>query len=212
MLIALLSGLGLGFAGSILAGPTSVVIVESALDNRPRRGLAIAGGAAIAEGLYAFVAFWGLTAFLTSYPMMRPVSRAIAGVVLCLVGVYLIRRRTKPAKEPNVPVVNRDAHELLFGFTITLINPTLAVTWAVAVAALDAAVSSAFGVWDAFPFALGVSVGIVGWFWVLLRIMCRFRKSLPPASLNRIMRGTGVVLVAAGLFMTGRVILRSHIL
>src|SRR5262245_51966245 len=132
MLVALLSGLVLGFVGSIpVAGPTAVIVAESALDDRPRRGMAIATGAAIAESLYALVAFWGLTAILTRYPMLRPISRVVAGAILCLVGLYLMRRRARPALEAERHSP-RHAHELLFGFTITLLNPTLAVTWTVA--------------------------------------------------------------------------------
>jgi threonine/homoserine/homoserine lactone efflux protein len=207
VITALFSGLGLGFAGSIpVAGPTAVIVAESALNGRPRRGLTIAIGAAIAEGFYALVAFWGLTAVLTSYPSVRPISRVVAGVVLCLVGVYLIRRRAKPASQRDRSGAGTRAHELGFGFTITFFNPTLVVTWTVAVAALHAALPATFSVYDAIPFAIGVSTGIVAWFWVLLRLVSRFRESASPHMLNRVIRATGGVLVAAGVFVAARAI------
>jgi threonine/homoserine/homoserine lactone efflux protein len=165
--------------------------------------LAIAIGAAVAESLYALIAFAGLTAVLTSYPMLKPASRAIVGVILAIVGVQLVRHRAK-ARDSGQHDTNRHAHYALFGFTITAINPTLAITWAVATAALHAALPASFKVYDAFPFAIGVGFGIVGWFWVLLRVMCRFRKTLSPATINRVVRGTGGVLVAAGIVIAGR--------
>jgi len=204
MLVALLSGLILGFVGSIpVAGPTAVIVAESALDDRPRRGLAIAAGAAVAESLYALVAFWGLTAILTHYPMLRPISRVVAGAILCVVGLYLMRRRAKAAPQAERPP-SRHAHDVLFGFTITMLNPTLAVTWTVASGVLHAALPTQFTELDAFPFALGVCVGIVGWFFVLLRLVCKFRKSVSPAKLDRFVRATGGVLVGCGVVMAGR--------
>jgi threonine/homoserine/homoserine lactone efflux protein len=205
MLIALFSGLGLGFAGSIpLAGPTSVIVVESALENRPRRGLTVAIGAAIAEGLYAGVAFWGLKAVLANYPLARPISRLVASTLLCAVGLYLIFRRVKRTRKSDRGNANDRSHQLAFGFTITALNPTLLVTWAVAAATLHAALPSSFTAWDALPYAIGVGLGVVGWFWILVRLACRFRKSVGPTTMNRILQGTGVVLVTAGVLMGGR--------
>jgi threonine/homoserine/homoserine lactone efflux protein len=208
MLLALLSGLGLGFAGSIpVAGPTSVIVVESALENRPRQGLTVAIGAAVAEGLYAGMTFWGLATILTSYPLLRPISRFVASALLCAVGAYLLLRRAKRTRRSDPGNAKRRGHQLVFGFTITALNPTLLVTWAVAAAALHAALPSSFTAWDAFPFALGVAFGITGWFWLLLRLACRFRKSVGPAAMNRVLRATGAVLVAAGVLMAGRALL-----
>ena len=49
MIVAALSGFVLGFAGSIpVAGPTAVVVMESALAHRNREGLSVAVGAAVA--------------------------------------------------------------------------------------------------------------------------------------------------------------------
>jgi threonine/homoserine/homoserine lactone efflux protein len=209
--VALLSGLGLGFAGSIpVAGPTAVVVVESALANRPRRGMAIAAGAAIAESLYALVAFWGLATVLARYPMLRPVSRVVAGMILSLVGAYLAFRKPKPAVRSERSEPRRRGHELLFGFSITALNPTLAVTWTVAVAALH----SALGEWltgsDAVPFALGAGIGIIVWFWLLLRLVCHFRLALAPATVNKVIRGTGSVLIVAGVIMAARALFKLH--
>jgi len=209
--IALLSGLGLGFAGSIpIAGPTAVVVVESALANRPRRGMMIAAGAAIAESLYALVAFWGLAAVLTRYPMLRPVSRVVAGVILSCVGAYLAFRRPKAAVRSERSEPRRPGHQLLFGFSITALNPTLAVTWTVAVAALHSALGEWLTAADAVPFALGVGTGISVWFWLLLRLVRHFRLALAPRTLNKVIRGTGSVLVVAGVIMAARALFKLH--
>jgi threonine/homoserine/homoserine lactone efflux protein len=211
VLIALLSGLGLGFAGSVpVAGPTAVVVVESGLQNRPRRGLAVATGAAVAESIYALIAFWGLTTVLNRYPMLRPASRVVAGVVLVLVGLYLMVRKPKPTRSSEGSGAERRAHELIFGFTITIVNPTLFVTWTVAVAALHSVLSRYFQFIDGPAFAIGAGIGIVAWFWLLLKLVCRFRRGLSPETLQRVIHVTGAILSLIGLVVVIRSLFKLH--
>ena len=62
MALTFLVGLILGFVGSIpIAGPTSVIVLKNTLEKGNREGLDIAAGAGVAEAIYAFFAFWGLT-------------------------------------------------------------------------------------------------------------------------------------------------------
>jgi threonine/homoserine/homoserine lactone efflux protein len=211
MLIALLSGMGLGFAGSIpVAGPTAVIVVESALSGRPRRGMAIAAGAAFAESLYALVAFWGLAALLTRYPVLRPISRLVAGAVLGLVGAYLAFRKRRPAVRSERADARHLVHEVLFGFTISALNPTLVVTWGAAIAALHAALGEWLSGSDAVPFALGACIGITVWFWLLLRLVGHFRREVAPGTVNKVIRGTGGTLVVAGLIVATNALFKLH--
>jgi threonine/homoserine/homoserine lactone efflux protein len=59
---------------------------------------------------------------------------------------------------------------------------------------------------DAFPFAGGVAVGIVGWFALLLWLLSRFRSKVNPSTLDRVIRGMGVLLVLLGVALALRVI------
>ena len=65
ILIALVAGSVMGFLGSMpIAGPVAVLVLERGLIRRRREGLGVALGAAAAEAIYAFLAFWGLGAVL----------------------------------------------------------------------------------------------------------------------------------------------------
>ena len=93
---AFLAGFCLGFVGSVpIAGPTALVVVDSTLENRPRKGLYVAVGAACAESIYAALAFWGLAHLFNNYPMIIPASRLLAGGVLILIGLYLALRHSR---------------------------------------------------------------------------------------------------------------------
>lgn len=200
----------MGFIGSIpVAGPVAVVVVKSALDHRERDGLWIAVGAAIAESLYALVAFWGMATLFARYPLVLPVSRIVGGMVLVLVGLYFLVRGSKadaPAKEKSG--AGRDRGRLFFGFSITALNPTLAATWTTAVGALHSAFApGAFTALDALPFAGGVGAGIVGWFWLLLRVVRHFGKKLRPGGVSVLVRALGGVLMVLGALLASRTLL-----
>jgi threonine/homoserine/homoserine lactone efflux protein len=172
--------------------------------------MAIAAGAAFAESLYALVAFWGLAALLTRYPMLRPVSRLVAGVVLGLVGAYLAFRKPKRAVRSERAEARHLVQEVLFGFTVTALNPTLVVTWGVAIAALHSALGELFTGSDAVPFALGACIGITVWFWLLLKLVGHFRRAVAPETVNKVIRRTGGILVAAGSIVAVNALFKLH--
>jgi threonine/homoserine/homoserine lactone efflux protein len=95
---ALLAWACLGFVGSVpIAGPVSLVVIDSTLENRPRKGLSVAVGASIAESLYASVAFWGLARLFGNFPVIIPISRTLGGAVLIVVGLYFALRHPRVA-------------------------------------------------------------------------------------------------------------------
>jgi threonine/homoserine/homoserine lactone efflux protein len=206
---AFLAGFCLGFVGSVpIAGPTALVVVDSTLENRPRKGLYVAVGAAIAESIYAALAFWGLAHLFNNYPMIIPASRLLGGGVLILIGLYLALRDNRIQSARRREHVQHDERYLLFGFTITIFNPTLAVTWAAAIAAIHAVLPAHYTPVNALPFALGSCLGIIGWFWLLIRFICRFRTKLRLTSLNYVLRMIGGAMIIVGTVVTVRTLLR----
>ena len=133
VLFVSLVALAFGFFGSMpLAGPIAVLTVSRAAHDRFDEALRIAAGASIAEGIYAGVAFWGFTTFLARTPLIVPISHGATAIVLTAVGARFVFWRMSEA---------RDAHEsragtLLLGFTVSMLNPTLLLTWSAAVAFL----------------------------------------------------------------------------
>jgi threonine/homoserine/homoserine lactone efflux protein len=209
--LALLVGFVFGFLGSMpIAGPTAVVVVAKGLENKFWTGLYIAIGASLAEAVYAFMAFWGLTAALMKFPVLLPASRLFGCTLLIALGVYFVfRKRTDDKKSPDAP--DRVGYRnLLFGLSMTAVNPTLLVTWTAAVSAAHSTGLLRVHAMDAFPFASGVAAGIVGWFATLLWLLSHFRSKVNASTLDRAIRGMGVVLVVVGAALAVRVIVKWH--
>jgi threonine/homoserine/homoserine lactone efflux protein len=199
VLLAALLGMAIGYIGSMpVAGPIAVLVLGRGLEDRGRNGLFLALGSAIAEGVYAYLAFWGFSAFLASYPWIEPVARISAAILLVGLGVHFYRKRpeTQPAERP-ANVGNK--RSFFLGFTITALNPTLIATWTFTVTTVFSFGIVRFDAANALPFSLGAFCGIVGWFATMLYLLARFRSSFPRKRLDRLMRVTGLVLIVLGL-------------
>jgi threonine/homoserine/homoserine lactone efflux protein len=216
VLAAFLIALVLSFVGSMpIAGPIAVVVLSKGLDNRPRSGLFVAIGAALAESVYAGLAFLGLTAALERYPLLIPISRITGCAILIGLGVYFIVRKPKKQEEKKEEKKEDAAATTAFrsfflGLSVTALNPTLIVTWTAAVSAAQSTGLLRVSEIDALPFGLGVLSGIISWFATLLWLLTRFRKKLRPESMDRMIRGMGIVLVLAGVAFALRTALVWH--
>ena len=215
MLPALLIAFVLSFLGSMpIAGPIAVIVVSKGLDNKPKDGLFIAIGAAVAEAVYAGLAFLGLTAALERYPILVPASRLMGCVILCGLGVYFIVRRPKKKEEraqgdKHVPATTA-LRSAFLGLSVTAVNPTLLVTWTAAVGAAESTGFLRVSKLDALPFAGGVLCGIIAWFATFLWLLVKFQKKLRPESIDKVIRWMGVVLLVLGIGFGVRTILKWH--
>jgi threonine/homoserine/homoserine lactone efflux protein len=202
LLTAILIGFLFGFIGSMpVAGPIAALVLARGLSSRFRAGIAIAIGAALAESTYAFLAFWGFSQILTRYPIILPISRAAAAVILMGLGTFLTWRPPSPSPSPtDEPVRERLSGSFLLGFTITALNPTLIATWTAAAATLASTGLIVLSPDLAVPFSLAACVGIIVWFWILLWLVRRYRDRFRPKTLGKVIQVIGVALVALGLW------------
>jgi threonine/homoserine/homoserine lactone efflux protein len=189
--------LAFGFFGSMpLAGPIAVMVFSRASHRRYEEALHIGLGAAVAEGVYAAVAFWSFTSLLASHPLIVPVSRGVTAVVLTALGVRFAVWKAQEKKDKY----ERRPGTSLVGFSLSAINPTLLITWSAAVAFLYSkglGVSSALA---AIPFGLSAAAGIGAWFAILVAVLRKFEGKLPVAVLVWTIRLLGVGLVGLGVW------------
>lgn len=209
MLLALLIGFAFGYFGSMpVAGPISLLVLHLGLEGAPRQGIFVAMGGALAEGAYALLAFWGLTAFLNRYPAVLPASRVVGAALLLVLGLVLLLRGPGAPEPEDLPAPRRGSkRSFAAGFLITAVNPTLVVTWTAALGALHGTGLLTLDQSRALPFAGAVILGIVAWFATLLWLVLRFRARWSEAALSRFKKVMGAALVAVGGWMAVRAIL-----
>ncbi|WNG34439.1 hypothetical protein F0U61_12960 [Archangium violaceum] len=205
-LITSLVAFGFGFIGSIpLTGPIAVMVLSLCVQKRFGAAIRVGLGAALAEALYAAVAFWGFTTLLADRPAILPISHALSVLVLTLLGVYFIR--WKPVDEVT-PDESRSVMGFLIGFSISALNPTLLATWSAAVAALYARQLFDFSGVLALPFGVAAGAGVACWELLLVWLLRRYESHLPRSALTRAVQVMGLLLIA-GAVLAGRDFIRE---
>lgn len=183
----------LGFVGSVpLAGPIAVLVISRAGIGKFEEARSIAFGAAIAEGLYAGVAFWGFATFLATHAAAMPIAHGVTAVVLLAVGAHFMRWKAPTGDEK----VEQKARSAFFvGLTAALANPTLLLTWSAVTTAIYSRQIVVMTGFEAIPFGLAAMAGIATWFVILVALMKRYHHKLPRTALQWIVRGMGLLLV-----------------
>jgi threonine/homoserine/homoserine lactone efflux protein len=206
MLTAAWLGFTVGFVFSMpVAGPISILVFGRGLQDRIRSGVYLALGGALAESVYAYLAFWGFSELLTVHPWVQPISRGVAAVLLIGLGLHFMLKRSRgdaPEVPPDPAVGNK--RSFFLGFTITALNPTLIATWGAAVAAVHSWELVSFDSNRALPFSIGVCLGISAWFVILLWLLRRFRGRFRRSTLDMMIRVMGVALAILGLVFAWR--------
>jgi threonine/homoserine/homoserine lactone efflux protein len=202
MFLALLLGALFGFFGAIpVAGPVSAMIVKWGLQQREADGRLLAAGAALAESIYVVLAALGYATLLKSFPVVDTFARALASLILTGIGLYFVTKAASIGTSPDSAPVEREKNKGPFGigFLISILNPTLMVTWTTALAWIHGWRMIDLGLPESIALAAGSGVGIVLWFTLMLRWLSRSGKTVTESTLIRLIQGTGWVLVALGL-------------
>ena len=187
--------LAFGFFGSMpLAGPIAILVVSRAAQRKYAEALQIAAGAALPEGVYAGVAFWGFATVMARHPHLVPVSHGVTAVVLLALGVRFAF--WSPAGDE--PHGDARAGTALVGFSVSAINPTLLITWGAAVAFLYSKGLMRTSPIAAIPFGAAAAIGVASWFAVLVAVMRRLEGKLPSKVLTWTIRVLGVALFGLG--------------
>lgn len=109
MLMAALTGLIAAFIASMpVAGPVAALVVRHALEGQPKSALMLGLGTGLAEGIYAFLALWGFSTFLADYPIVVPISKVVAAVILIALGWWFTRFVPQTS---TVPAAHAHAHD-----------------------------------------------------------------------------------------------------
>jgi len=196
-LVACAIALVVGFVGSMpVAGPIAVLALCRAADKRFGDALRIALGAALAEAIYAGVAFWGFATFLARWKLVVLISHGASAVLLIGLGTrFLFWRSNVRSEEPD-----RRAGTVLLGFSISALNPTLLVTWSAIVAFFCSHDLGRPPAIIALPFGLCAGSGVAAWFVCLVALLRKLGQRIPKGAFLWSIRVMGLVLIVLGGF------------
>lgn len=202
VLVVSLIAFVLGFVGSMpLAGPVSVMVVSRGAMGHFREALLLAIGASLAEGIYAGLAFWGFSTFLARYALAVPISHAVTAVVLLAVGINFLLWKPKN-DDAGAERRGRGRSAFALGFTASIVNPTLLITWSAVTTAIYSRQIVQMTGPLAVPFGLAAGAGIATWNVVLVALLRRYQHTFPRSLILWLVRGMGGLLIIIALWST----------
>lgn len=193
-------GLILGLSIAAAIGPMSILCMRRTLVQGQLTGLLTGAGIASADGVYATIAAFGLTAVTELLVDQRRWMQLVGGIFLAYLGVKIAR--SLPAREAAAARQARN----LFGawasaLALTLANPMTILSFVALFAGLGLA--SASGYLSGVVLVLGVFLGSMSW-WVVLTTTVRLvRGRLNDTLLRRVNLASGGVLTVFGVLAIG---------
>ena len=202
MWVELIAGVLMGFFGSIpVAGPVALVVVSRGLSGDTRGGLRVTIGAGVAEGVLAAIVFGGLGFAIQEAPgLERLLDWLGVGVLVLIGGWFSWKGLGAPSVQAEVTssAPNHPGRDFALGLSMVVGNPGMIGTWGGAIAALEGTGAVQASVSAAPAFGLGVAFGVVGWFWLGLLALRRWRGSLNGRVVDASVRVIGFILLSLG--------------
>jgi threonine/homoserine/homoserine lactone efflux protein len=194
---ALLRGLVIGFAIAAAIGPIGLLCIRRTLVDGAAVGVVSGLGAATADGLYASVAAFGVTALADLLIGMRRPLGVVGGAFLVGLAIHALRSRPQ-ATADRPPRTLLSAYATTVGLTIA--NPATILSFAAAFVGLGLAGHDTA---TAAALVLGVFTGSASWWVILAVIVAALRDRLGPEALRRLAAGSSVFIGLLGLAAVG---------
>jgi len=192
----LLRGFLLGFAVAATPGPIFFLCLRRTLVRGSLNGLVSGFGVATADGFYAAVAAFGISAITGAVSGERRWLALGGGALLVVVGIRIIlaKPKTVEARPPNGAGLAW-AYGSTLGLTIT--NPATIISFAALAATLSAGIAGGYG--RPLLLVIGVLVGSLAWWCVVAALGSDFRTRITARAVRVISASSGLAIIVLGL-------------
>lgn len=200
--ITFIKGLIIGFSIAAPVGPIGLLCMQRTFIEGRTSGLVTGLGAATADFLYGCIAGFGLTVVSTFLVSQNLWFRLLGGSFLCFLGVRTFF--SVPADKAASVKGRGLLKNYVSTFILTLTNPMTIISFAAIFAGLGAHKDYI----SAGLLVSGVFTGSALWWFTLSSIVSLFRSQIDSAKLRWINRGSGIILMGAGLVILMSLILK----
>jgi threonine/homoserine/homoserine lactone efflux protein len=187
----------LGVAVAAPVGAIAMLCMQRTLARGRAAGYATGLGIATADGLYAAVAAFGLTAVSDALVGAQLWVRLIGGMALLLIGLRtVLRAGAAPAATARDGSL---ATDFTSAVALTLANPQTIVTFAALFAGAGLAVQASWA--TAAATTAGVVTGSAVWWVVLVTVVALGRHALTPGAVAWVSRIAGAAVVVFAVWL-----------
>lgn len=209
---AFITGIISGFLISIPVGPINLTIINEGARRGFKWAMMIGLGSVAMESVYCAIAIAGFSAFL-EFPIVKPALELLSFLFLLFLSWKYFSAKTIPDHVHSADVIEARLHPrgaFLTGFVRVLGNPAVLLVWVTLTATflshnwVDSTID------DRIACVIGVAVGAGLWFLLLSWAVSKGHGKMSPRVLLRMEHVSGAILLAAALWIGGKIIWQLH--
>jgi threonine/homoserine/homoserine lactone efflux protein len=200
MITAIVIGFFIGFLIAIPPGPASMAMIARGLEHGFKYGLMVGFGAALSEAFYAALGFFGVE--LISNAGVEYILRIIGILLVLTLGIRLTfysqsYSNTKQLKLKKV----RKRKSFIMGFMISIATPTIGAGYIIAANLVHSYALFESSNLNNTMATLGAGIGATAWMSILMLLTSKVKQAVNSKILNRLVIGSGVLLLLFSLYM-----------
>lgn len=187
----------LGLMVAIPIGPVGLLVIQRSIKLGSLRGIISGLGAALADGLFGFLAAAGLSALVEQLETSRPFIHPLGSLILASVGIYFYFQKPRSTETKEVLSarhLHRYLWDLLSVFSLTLMNPATVLAFTALIAGSDL-ISLETNKMEYLEITAGIFSGSFLWWLLLVFAAQPLKKKLSTTIERRIQKTVGIILV-----------------
>ena len=210
-IILIVSGVIMGLIAAVPIGPVNLICIRRSFAFGPVNGFVSGLGAALGDGVFAAITFFGLTWIAQLIQSYDSIIEIVGGALLVWFGVHTVMSPVVGKVEDsdkNEPGASNLVRAMASSFVLTITNPATLIAFASMFASFHALIGGANSYVDAGFVVAGVVGGSAGWWLCLTSVIGIFHTRITDRTVRIINRASGMLVAIFGLAVLIHVILK----
>jgi threonine/homoserine/homoserine lactone efflux protein len=209
--VLILAGVVMGLIAAVPIGPVNLICIRRSFAFGPLNGFVSGLGAALGDGVFAAITFFGLTWIAQLIQSYDPIIEVIGGALLVWFGVHaLLSPITAKVDDGGKPdaAASTLIRAIVSTFVLTITNPATLIAFASMFASFRGLVGGADTFVDAEFVVAGVVAGSAGWWLALTTVIGLFHTRITDRTVRIINRVSGALVASFGLAVLIHVVMK----
>ena len=210
--LLIVSGVVMGLIAAVPIGPVSLICIRRSFTFGPVNGFVSGLGAALGDGVFAAITFFGLTWIAQLIQSYDSLIEIVGGALLVWFGAHTVLSPMTGKVEDgdkNDTGASNLVRAMVSTFVLTITNPATLIAFASMFASFHGLVGGANSYVDAGFVVAGVVGGSAGCWLCLTTVIGIFHTRITDGAVRAINRGSGVLVAVFGLAVLVHVIMRA---
>ncbi|MCW0952570.1 LysE family transporter [Weissella ceti] len=195
-MLALLSGMAIGFAFIAPIGMQNLYVFNNAMNNTMKRAFLYVAFVWFADATFSLAAYFGMGALINSNELLKLIVMIVGGLLVLYIGWAIFRSANSVEMgEKGTSLTPKAA--LISAFVVTWANPQALVDGSLMLGATRAKLAEA----DVWPFIIGVLIATATWFTFITLIVNLFKTKLTKKAFVWVNIVSGFIVMAYGIYL-----------